>query len=149
MREAGTFFSLAVLDWASNCRTRSLFEVLLLAPNVRQRESAHFRSATGTTCLRRRAHWQADHKRFSDFPFQYYRGVFSSCDLDDAAADTGDVHDDLADIYGELWHGLQGLDQGDGVYAAAYWRESYFQHWGHHASSAYYAIDEYYRRSNA
>jgi hypothetical protein len=93
--------------------------------------------------------WQADHKRFSDFPFQYYREVFSPCDLDEAAPVIGDVHDDLADIYGELWHGLQALDQGDGAYAAAYWRESYSMHWGHHASSAFYAIDEYYRRSKS
>ena len=97
----------------------------------------------------RRSHegWQADLKRFSDFPFQYYREVFSPCDLDDEAPVTGDMHDDLADIYGDLWHGLQALDQGDGIYAVRYWRESYFQHWGHHASSAIYAIDEYYRRS--
>jgi hypothetical protein len=91
--------------------------------------------------------WQVDHKRFSDFPFQHYREVFSPCDLDDEAPVTGDVHDDFADIYGDLWHGLQALDRGDGVYAVRYWRESYFQHWGHHASSAIYAIDEYYRRT--
>src|SRR5947207_1285155 len=60
----------------------------------------------------RRGHegWQADHKRFSDFPFQYYREIFSPCDLDDETPVTGDVHDDLADIYGDLWHGLQALD---------------------------------------
>lgn len=29
----------------------------------------------------------------------------------------------------------------------SYWRESYFQHWGHHAASAIYSIDEYYRRA--
>jgi len=98
----------------------------------------------------RRGHegWPVDHKRFSDFPFQYYREVFSPCDLDEKPPVAGDVHDDLADIYGDLWHGLQALDRGDGIYAVSYWRESYFQHWGHHASSAIYAIDEYYRRKN-
>jgi hypothetical protein len=90
--------------------------------------------------------WKLDHKRLADFPFQYYREVFAPCDIvDDEPPVTGDVHDDLADIYGELWHGLQGLDRGDGIYAVRHWRESYFQHWGHHASSALYAIDEYYR----
>ena len=95
----------------------------------------------------RREHegWLADHKRFSDFPFQYYREIFSPCDLDDEPPVGGDVHDDLADIYGDLWHGLQALDRGDAAYAVSYWRESYFQHWGHHASSAIYAIDEFYR----
>lgn len=91
--------------------------------------------------------WEKDHKRFSDFPFQYYREIFSPCDLDNESPVIGDVHDALADIYGDLWHGLQGLDRGDGVYAVNYWRESYFQHWGHHAAGAIYAIDEYYRKA--
>ena len=67
--------------------------------------------------------------------------------MDDEDPVTGDVHDDLSDIYAELWHGLQALDRGDGAYAVSYWRESYFQHWGHHASSAICAIDDHYRRS--
>jgi len=91
--------------------------------------------------------WEKDHKRFSDFPLQYYRQMFSPCDLDDEVPVTGDVHDDFADIYGDLWHGLQALDRSDGVYAVNYWRDSYFQHWGHHASAAIYAIDEYYRKA--
>ena len=89
--------------------------------------------------------WKADHQRFADFGFQFYREVFAPCDIDGEAAITGDVHDDFADIYGDLCHGLQALDQGDGVYAVRYWRESYFQHWGHHISAAIYAIDEFYR----
>ena len=91
--------------------------------------------------------WQTDHKRLSDFPFQYYREVFSPCDLDNEAPVVGDIHDDLADIYGDLWHGLQAFDGGNGIYAVSYWREPYFQHWGHHASSAIYAIDEFYRKT--
>lgn len=91
--------------------------------------------------------WQVDIKRISDFAFQYYREVFSPCNVDDEPPVCGDVYDDLADIYGDLWHGLQAWDRGDGVYAVSYWRDSYFQHWGHHASSAIYAIDEYYRKT--
>lgn len=89
--------------------------------------------------------WKADYQRFSDFPFQYYREVYSPCKLDDEPPLIGDVHDDFADIYGELWHGLQAWDRGDAVYAISYWRDSYFRHWGHHASSAIHALDEYYR----
>jgi hypothetical protein len=91
--------------------------------------------------------WKKDHKRFSDFPFQHYREIFSPCDLDDEEPVTGDVHDDFADIYRDLWHGLQALNGGDGAYAVSYWRESYFQHWGHHASAATYAVDDYYRKA--
>jgi len=93
--------------------------------------------------------WKMDHKNFSDFPIQYYRQVFAPCDLNDAPPVIGDAHDDLADIYGDLWHGLQALDCGDGKYAVNYWRESYFQHWGHYASAAIYEIDEYYRITHA
>ncbi|MDB6016501.1 MAG: hypothetical protein JWR19_990 [Pedosphaera sp.] len=97
----------------------------------------------------RRSHeeWMSDHKRFADFPFQYYQGMFSPCDLGEEEPVMGDVHDDLADIYGDLWHGSQALNRDDGVYAVRYWREFYFHHWGHHASSAVYAIDEYYRKA--
>jgi hypothetical protein len=91
--------------------------------------------------------WEKDHKRFSDFPFQYYRQIFSPCVLDNEGEVMGDVHDDFADIYRDLWHGLQALDRNDGAYAVNYWRDSYFQHWGHHASAAIYAIDEYYRKT--
>jgi len=86
-----------------------------------------------------------NHQRFADFPFQH-TARFSPCDLDEEQPVIGDVHDDLADIYGELWHGLQALDRGDEIYAVRHWRESYFVHWGHHASAAIYAIDEYYRK---
>ncbi len=89
--------------------------------------------------------WVVDHKRLADFPFQYYREVFSPIELDDDAPVVGDVHDDLADIYSELWHGLKALDAGDGEYAAWHWAESYFQHWGSHAAGALCAIDAYYR----
>lgn len=91
--------------------------------------------------------WRVDQKRFYDFPFQYYQEMYSPCDLGDDLPVTGDVHDDFADIYGELWHGLQALDRGDVNYAVNHWRESYFQHWGHHAASAICAIDDYYRKS--
>jgi hypothetical protein len=90
--------------------------------------------------------WTLDHKHLADFPLQYYREVFAPCDLlNEEPAGTGDAYDDLADIYGELWHGLQALDRGDDIYAVIHWRDSYFQHWGHHASAVIYAVDEYYR----
>lgn len=80
-------------------------------------------------------------------PFQYYRVVFNPFDFD--ATDepvTGDLHDDLADIYGDLWHGLQAHQSGEVGEALFLWADSYFFHWGHHATSALYAIDAYYRQ---
>lgn len=110
---------------------------LIVSDDLREHESQHPR--------RGYEGWEADYKRLSDFPIQHYREIFSPCVLNDEPPVGGDLHDDLADIYGDLWHGLHALDSGDGIYAVSYWRESYFQHWGHHASSAVYAIDEYYR----
>jgi len=90
--------------------------------------------------------WKLDHKRFADLPFQYYRSVFDPHDFDSADEPvTGDLHDDLADIYGDLWNGLQAHRAGQTNAALSIWVSSYFYHWGHHASSALHAIDEFYR----
>ena len=59
------------------------------------------------------AKWESDHNRLADLPLQYYREVFAPCDLDEEPPVTADLRDDLADIYGELWHGLQALNSGD------------------------------------
>lgn len=59
----------------------------------------------------------------------------------------GDVGDDLADIYGELRHGLQAYDAGATIHAVNHWRESYCDHWGHHAVGVVTAIDAYTRRN--
>ena len=97
----------------------------------------------------RRGHegWQEDHRRFADLPFQHYRMVFDPHDLESAEeAVLGDLHDDFADIYGDLWHGLQAHRSGQTEEALSLWVGSYFIHWGHHASSALNVIDEYWRR---
>ena len=89
--------------------------------------------------------WKEDHRRFADLPFQYYRSVFDPHDFDSTdVLVTGDLHDDFADIYGDLWHGLQAHRAGQTKDALAHWVNSYFHHWGHHASSVLKAIDEFY-----
>jgi len=88
--------------------------------------------------------WKEDHKRLKDFPFQAYRESFNPLDLNEDSI-ICDIHDDFADIYGDLWHGLKALELGDGIYAVEHWRESYFTHWGQHATSALHAIDQYFR----
>jgi hypothetical protein len=91
-------------------------------------------------------HWKRNHKSLADFPIQYYQQFFNPLSLENEAAVVGDAHDDLTDIYGELWHGLQALDCDDRIHAINHWRNSYFDHWGHHAASAIYAIDEFFRQ---
>jgi len=98
----------------------------------------------------RRGHegYQEDYQLFRNLPIQQYRCVFDPLDLDDAPDEPviGDLHDDLADIYGDLWHGLQAFKAGDEDYAHWYWWDSYGFHWGHHAAGALYAIDEWCRK---
>jgi hypothetical protein len=91
--------------------------------------------------------WKSDFARFDDLPFHFYRTVHSSCDVDDDDSVVGDLRDDLADIYGDLWHGLMALDRGHAAYAVEHWHDSYCYHWGHHASQAVHAIDDYFRKT--
>ncbi|MEO8205489.1 MAG: DUF5063 domain-containing protein [Chthoniobacterales bacterium] len=87
-----------------------------------------------------------DPMQFHRIPFQYYPEVFSTMDIDSKEVVMGDLLDDLSDIYCDLWHGLQALEQGNREYAIAFWRENYIYHWGGHAASALRAVDEYCRR---
>ena len=94
--------------------------------------------------------WDRDHRRFANLPFQYYRSVFDPHDLDAAdEPEVGDLHDDLADIYSDLWSGLQAHRAGDPEGALAIWVDYYFCHWGQHASSALHAIDTHYRQGGS
>jgi hypothetical protein len=81
----------------------------------------------------------------ADLPFQKYRLVFSPCELNKEDPVITTLEDSLKDIYCDLWHGLQAWDAGDKSYAVGYWFFFYRVHWGHHASSAIFAVDEYYR----
>jgi hypothetical protein len=95
----------------------------------------------------RREHdgWTKDVARLADLPLQYYRVAFDPLAIDDESTVVGDVCDDLADIYGDLWHGLQAHDAGATIYAINYWRNSYRDHWGRHATCAIAAIDAFIR----
>jgi Domain of unknown function (DUF5063) len=103
----------------------------------------------GDESFDRRSHEDGsqDHKRFSDLPFQYYRTVFDPHDLESTdETSMVDLHDDLADVYGDLWNGLQAHRAGQTKTALGIWVSSYFYHWGYHASSAFRAIDEFCRK---
>ena len=83
----------------------------------------------------------AETKRFADLPFQCYPVVYWPYEVHAKGPLTQNIHEDLAYIYAELRHGLQALERGDLVPAMRYWRDSYFFHWGHHASAAVWAIE--------
>lgn len=91
-----------------------------------------------------------DFTRFFDLPFSYYRAVFDPVDPDFLSKELPvmpSLQDDFADIYRELFDGLQAYEQGNVVDALSMWIWGYVYHWGRHASSALYAIDTFYCKS--
>jgi hypothetical protein len=84
--------------------------------------------------------WNAMFRGYKDIPVQYYRSYFDPLDLDKTEMEMGDVHDDLTDIWSEMYVGLEVYDAGDVASAAFHWRESYDVHWGRHATAAMYAL---------
>ena len=89
----------------------------------------------------------AETKRFADLPFQCYPVVFWPYEMHPEGPFTENIHEDFAHIYAELRHGLQAMERGDLTWALRYWRDSYFFHWGHHASAAVWAIEWYQSRT--
>ena len=87
-----------------------------------------------------------DFLRLADLPFQFYQEIFDPFCFEDQSIVTGDLCDDLADIYGELWHGLQAHAAGETIYAVNHWITSCERHWGRHAISAVTAIDAHIRQ---
>lgn len=79
--------------------------------------------------------WQSVFRRFTPVPASYY----ATCDpeeLVDGSPVVGDVHDDLADTWRDLRHGLD-LHRAGRVDAACWhWRFSFRSHWGWHATEA-------------
>ncbi len=84
-----------------------------------------------------------DTRRFADFPFQCYYPVPWPDETHPEGFITDNIHEDFAHIYAELHHGLLMLERGDVASAIKYWHDSYFFHWGHHASAAVWAIQEH------
>ena len=81
-----------------------------------------------------------------ELPLQYYREVYDSTVLDDNAPVNGELHDDVADIYGDLKRGLFVHEHNSPAEAERYWRQSFRYHWGEHATGALRAL--YWHVSN-
>lgn len=81
------------------------------------------------------AEWKAVLRRFTTIQVQLY----GTCLPDDVAGDqhlTGDLHDDLADIWRDVRHGLDHYRAGERDEASWQWRFSFRSHWGYHAGEA-------------
>lgn len=74
-------------------------------------------------------------------PFQYYREVLDSLDVDSADEPVvGDLYDDLAEIHGDLSEGLFIHQHDSPSEAERYWSQSFRHHWGGHATGALQAL---------
>jgi hypothetical protein len=79
-------------------------------------------------------------KRFGALPFNYYSKCFDPHNVPDEQPVIADLADDLADIWFDLRKGLSLFNAGH-VQAAGYeWQQSFWQHWGAHATGAINAL---------
>lgn len=84
--------------------------------------------------------WTVTYKRFGALPFHYYAAHSEPTDMADPSPGTGDLADDLADIWRDLKGGLALYHKGNQAAAACEWRDAFHAHWGRHAASALYAL---------
>lgn len=86
------------------------------------------------------AAWRAMFERFGALPVNYYAQSANPLDVGCGDMMTGDLADDLADIWRDLKHGLNLLDGGNPDAAVFHWREHFLIHWGSHAASALHVL---------
>jgi hypothetical protein len=92
--------------------------------------------------------WQAMFKRFGALAVNYYQECCEPFEFDDEPdLCTGDLADDLADIWRDIRSGLDVYDAGHVDGAVHEWREHFCIHWGRHAARAL-NITEYWISRN-
>jgi hypothetical protein len=84
-------------------------------------------------------------RKYAPVQFQYYREMFDPHDFNEKEPVTGDLHDDLSNIYCDLKPALSLYNDGHVTEAAFSWRLSFNIHWGEHLLSAMRAIYMYER----
>lgn len=79
-------------------------------------------------------------------PFQYYWTVLNPLELDMPSTATGDLIDDLFDIYKDVKLGITYFDEVEGYQEWAFWKfkMTFSNHWSDHCVSAVQVIHEYY-----
>jgi len=87
--------------------------------------------------------WECIHKKYAPIEFQYYNEIFDPHNFEDKEPVTGDLHDDLADIYCDIKPGVLLYQKGFTDAAVFEWKSSFNFHWGKHILSAMRAIYMY------
>ena len=79
-------------------------------------------------------------RRFAALPFRHYAEVFAPTGKPPQEPITGDLVDDLRDIYLDLRRGLRHYEAGREADAVFEWRTNFGFHWGPHATGALHAL---------
>ena len=79
-------------------------------------------------------------ERAAALPFRYYSEIFNNLVVPAEEPVTGNLVDDVADMYGEIAPGLVLYRAGKREEAADHWRFWFASHWGEHATSALRAV---------
>jgi hypothetical protein len=87
--------------------------------------------------------WEKMFHRFRALPFNYYSDFYSPAKVAEEKPVTGDLADDLADIYRDIKKGLDLYETGHVTEALWDWNQSFHSHWGRHATSALHALHAY------
>jgi hypothetical protein len=90
----------------------------------------------------KRAEWKAVYKRFGALPFNYYALVDPHV-LPAADFMTGDLADDLTDIWSDLKAGVALHEAGRADEALHEWRWRFDCHWAKHAAEALHALQSW------
>ena len=88
--------------------------------------------------------WQEIYDRTaSRLPFQYYTEVHEPSSVPTEQTVSGDLADDIADIYRDVVSGLRLHARGDTNQALWAWVFNRQHHWGEHATSFLHALQKY------
>jgi hypothetical protein len=85
------------------------------------------------------AEWKEVYRRFAALPFNYYSSV-DPLTVPAVETMTGDLADDLADIWRDLVVGLHLFTGGRALEAYSAWRWRFDAHWGQHAADGIQAL---------
>jgi len=86
--------------------------------------------------------WKLIYKHFGALPFNYYTASFSPSDLG-LEPGTGNLADDLTDIYRDIKDGLSLYENGHEIEAVWHWKQNFNTHWARHAVGALHAMQCY------
>lgn len=84
--------------------------------------------------------WSKVYKRFGALPFNYYMQCLEPQNVPDDLPGVADLADDLADIWRDLKRGLDLFNSGFVPAAVWDWRQSFWTHWGRHATGSLFAL---------